>query len=156
MPAVSIVPSDLEPFAEIPAAKAQAMIDDALARAARVAPCILSEEFAYPEAALAILRGAILRWHEAGTGALSQQSAGPFGQTLDTRQPRRGMFWPSEEDELRSLCGSGEASGVFDIDTIGLSRIIHADICTLNFGGLYCSCGAILTQGLPLYERNGW
>jgi hypothetical protein len=107
---VSIKLSDLAPFAEIPDAKAQAMIDDALALAARVAPCINDEDFAYPDAAKAIIRGAILRWHEAGAGALQAQQAGPFGQTLDTRQPRRGMFWPSEINDLTALCSSSSTS----------------------------------------------
>ncbi len=38
-----ISPSDLAPFAEIDDSKAQAMIDDALALATRIAPCITAE-----------------------------------------------------------------------------------------------------------------
>lgn len=129
------------------------MIADAIAIAARVAPCILTDEFAYPDAALAILRGAVLRWNDAGTGALTQQSAGPFGQTIDNRQPRRGMFWPAEITQLQDLCKGEEASGAFSIDTVGVGWGQHADICALNFGGLYCSCGFVLTQDLPLYEN---
>lgn len=118
MSAVNIVPGDLAPFAAIDAAKAQAMIDDAMALAARVAPCILSSDFAYPDAAKAIIRGAILRWNEAGTGALQAQQAGPFGQTVDTRQQRRGMFWPSEISDLAKLCTDGTAGGrAFEVDT---------------------------------------
>lgn len=105
MAAVSLAPSDLTPFAVIDATKAQAMIDDALALAARVAPCILADTFAYAAAAKAILRGAILRWNDSGSGALQAQTAGPFGQTLDTRQVRKGMFWPSEIEQLQELCG---------------------------------------------------
>lgn len=104
MAAVSLVPSDLTPFAEIDATKAQAMIDDALALAARVAPCINDETFECAAAAKAILRGAILRWNDSGSGALQAQTAGPFGQTLDTRQVRKGMFWPSEIEQLQELC----------------------------------------------------
>ena len=118
MSAVNIVPGDLAPFAAIDAAKAQAMIDDAMALAARVAPCILNSDFAYPDAAKAIIRGAILRWNEAGTGALQAQQAGPFGQTVDTRQQRRGMFWPSEISDLAKLCADGTAGGrAFEVDT---------------------------------------
>lgn len=106
MAAVSMTPSDLTPFAVIDAAKAQAMIDDAMALAARVAPCITAADFAYEAAARAIIRGAILRWNEAGTGAMQAQTAGPFGMTVDTRQQRRGMFWPSEIAELQALCGA--------------------------------------------------
>lgn len=153
MPAVTLGLNDLTPFATIDPVKATAMIDDAMALAARVAPCITLSSFEYAAAAKAILRGAILRWHEAGTGAVQSQTAGPFGQTLDTRQVRRGMFWPSEIIELQGLCGDAEPVGAFSVDTVPTSgAIVHSDICTLNFGGLYCSCGAILTQGLPLWE----
>ena len=118
MAAVSLSVDDLTPFASINEEKAEAMIADALALAARVAPCITDEEFAYPDAAKAIIRGAILRWNEAGTGALSAQSSGPFSQTVDTRQQRRGMFWPSEITQLQELCRDGDTAGqAFTIDT---------------------------------------
>jgi len=42
--------------------------------------------------------------------------------------------------------------GAFAIDVRSMTAITHSDICTLNFGGPYCSCGAVLTQNLPLYE----
>lgn len=105
MPAVVIEPSDLTPFATIDEAKAEAMIEDAMAMAARVAPCILATEFEYDAAAKAILRGAILRWNDSGSGALQEQTAGPFGQKLDTRVQRKGMFWPDEIEQLQELCG---------------------------------------------------
>lgn len=152
MAAVSLTLTDLEPFADIPPQRAQAMIDDALALAARVAPCIKDANFEYADAAKAVIRGAILRWNEAGTGALQQQQVGPFGQTLDTRQQRRGMFWPSEIEQLQDLCRGDETSGAFDIDTVGAAgRAGHADICSLNFGATYCSCGFELTRLYPLY-----
>lgn len=120
MPAVTLTLSDLIPFApEINEDVALLMIDDAVATATVVAPCIITEEFAYPEAARAILRGAVLRWHESGTGAMQSTSvtAGPFAQsnTFDTRQIRKAMFWPSEIKELRKLCGSSGRKA-FDID----------------------------------------
>lgn len=160
MAAVSLEPDDLAPFADIPEAKAQAMIDDALALAARVAPCILDDEFEYEAAAKAILRGAVLRWHEAGSGAFAQrtETRGPFstGETYDTRQQRRGMFWPSEIEALQDLCKGAVTSGAFDIDTVGVcGNAGHADVCALNFGAEYCSCGAVLTAGLyPIYEYD--
>lgn len=153
MVAVNLQPYDLEPFATIDVVKAQAMIDDALALAARFAPCILDPTFAYPDAAKAILRGAILRWNEAGSGAMQSQTAGPFSVAMDTRQVRRGMFWPSEIDQLRELCRGDDTSGAYAVDTLtSMTGIVHADICALNFGALYCSCGAVLTASLPLYE----
>lgn len=122
MPAVTLTPADLTPFATIEVTKAQEMIDDALARAARVAPCIrdttLSDDNS--RAARAVIRDAILRKNEAGSGAAQSHTAGPFGVTLDTRQPHRVLFWPSEEDELRSICRdhAGIAQGgAFVVDT---------------------------------------
>jgi len=102
-----LTPEDLAPFATIDPVKAQAMIDDAEAMAVLAAPCITADGFAHAAAVKALLRGAVLRWNEAGTGALQAQTAGPFGQTLDTRQERRGMFWPSEIAQLQAFCASG-------------------------------------------------
>lgn len=113
-----LTPSDLTPFASIDAAKAAAMIEDAEAMAVLAAPCITTPGFANTAAAKAILRGAVLRWNEAGTGALSAQNAGPFGQTIDTRQERRGMFWPSEIVALQNLCSAGQG-GVYSVSLAG-------------------------------------
>lgn len=155
MAAVSLVLSDLAPFADIEPVKAQAMIDDALAMAERVAPCITTAAFLYPAAAKALLRGSIIRWAEAGSGAMSsiQESAGAFSQshTVDTRQQRRGMFWPSEIEQLQDLCKGSQLSGAFSIDTLATVSLAHNDTCSINFGALYCSCGAVLTQSIPLY-----
>lgn len=113
--------SDLTPFAVVDETKANAMIEDAEAMALLAAPCIAAVDFAYGSAVKAILRGAVLRWNEAGTGALQAQQAGPFGQTLDTRQERRGMFWPSEITALQSLCADAQG-GVYSVDLGGPSR----------------------------------
>jgi hypothetical protein len=112
---------DLAPFATIEAVKANAMIDDAEAMAVLAAPCITADGFAYADAVKAILRGAVLRWNESGNGAVQSQTAGPFGQTLDTRQERRGMFWPSEIVSLQSLCASSQG-GVYSVDLGGPTR----------------------------------
>lgn len=118
MAAVTLVPADLAPFATIDPVKAQAMIDDALALASRVAPCINDADFAYPDAAKAIIRGAVLRWNEAGSGAAQSVQSGPFATTMDTRTQRRGMFWPSEIADLAGLCSDSTAGGkAFEIDT---------------------------------------
>lgn len=113
--------NDLAVFAEIPSAKAEAMIQDAEAMALLAAPCINAEGFAYGDAVKAILRGAILRWNEAGSGALQSQNAGIFGQTIDTRQERRGMFWPSEIVALQSLCVDA-TGGVYSTSLAGPER----------------------------------
>lgn len=98
---------------------AEQMITDAIAMAAITAPCIEANDFPYTGAAKAIIRGAILRWHESGSGAAVSESvgAGPYSKsvTYDTRQTRKSMFWPSELTELRKLCGKTTRSA-YSID----------------------------------------
>lgn len=137
------------------------MVAGANAKASRVAPCLTwtGEEADMPtptedqiaEARLVLL-GAVKRWAEAGAGALQSQSAGPFAQTVDTRQRVGFNLWPSEIEQLQDIC-KGENSGAFSVDTApSCGAIVHAESCSINFGATYCSCGAILTQGWPLYE----
>lgn len=124
MPAVELTPDDLAPFATIDETKAQAMIDDALARAVRFAPCLTDEDLSEGNAAAAkaVLREVVLRKNDSGSGALQSQTAGPFGQVLDTRQPRRTLFWPSEIGELQSICADhndeDDVAGAFEVDTM--------------------------------------
>lgn len=153
MAAVSLAPADLAPFATIEAGKAQAMIDDALALAARVAPCILDDTFEHAAAAKAILRGAVLRWHDSAGGMVQYETSGPFSRSMDTRQSRKGMFWPSEIEQLQDLCREATAStGAFSI-TPNASASGHAPWCDLMFGGATCSCGYTLSGGVyPIYE----
>ena len=129
-------------------------VDDAEAMAVLAAPCLATGLLTNAQSAQlkAVLRQALMRWKDAGSGALASQTAGPFGQVIDTRQERRGMFWPSELDQLRSICGtastgatSGTASTLPDAATA-----IHSEACSLAFGATYCSCGADLA-GVPLF-----
>jgi hypothetical protein len=117
--AVTIDPAELSPFApDLDKAKATLMIQDAIAMASVVAPCIsqmTDRDSVEYKAAVALIRGAIIRWHEAGSGASVQQGAGPYQQTIDTRQPRRGMYWPSEISDLQKLCKTSRARA-FTID----------------------------------------
>lgn len=157
MPAVTLIPSDLAPFAAISAVKAQAMIDTALARAARVAPCIRDESLSDDdaEAAKGIIRDAVLRWDESGNGALVQQTAGPFSQAVDNRMQCRGLFWPSEIEELQAICAAhagGEPTGAFAVDTALGGVTTHAEWCSINFGANYCDCGAAIA-GYPIFGQ---
>ena len=143
-----LTPDDLAPFAVIPTAKAAAMIEDAEAQATLVAPCIAGELDAAKMAAVkAILRRAILRWEDAGSGALSSSQMGPYSQSVDTRQPQRGMFWPSEIEQLQGICAT--SNGAFAVDTLGAGSI-HTPWCSLMFGASYCDCGADIA-GQPIY-----
>lgn len=150
MTAVTITPDDLAPFATIDPAKAEAMIADAMGMAKMIAPCIVTADFAFPDAAKAVIRGAILRWNDADSGAITQQSAGPFQQVIDSNTRRNGLYWPSEIAQLQSMC-PGESSGAFSVDTAGGDVTIHRDVCSLNLGATFCSCGADLA-GSPLWE----
>lgn len=115
---VTLVVDDLLPFApDIDSAKAEVMIEDALALAEAAAPCITDPDFKHVGAAKAIIRGAILRWNDAGSGAVTQLSAGSFQQTIDNRSERKRMFWPSEITDLQRLCGDRRVGGAFTIDT---------------------------------------
>lgn len=93
------------------------MVAGANARALRVAPCLAEEgkDAARTEAKL-ILVGAIQRWSEAGSGAMQSVNAGPFGQTLDTRQRTGFNLWSSEVELLQQLCAT-DGEGAFAIDT---------------------------------------
>lgn len=150
--------TDLDPFApDLDPVKAAAMIEDAVAQAVLVAPCLAEEgELTdHQKAAVkAVLRGAILRWNDSGSGALQREAAGPFSYELDTRQTRRSLFWPSEIDQLQKVCSAvtGGDSGAFTVDTVPSCAVEHSETCSIRFGAEYCSCGAILA-GFALY---GW
>lgn len=103
--------SDLTPFVTLDETKALAMIEDAEALAQLVAPCISDCDFTQHSAVRAILRTALIRWNESGSGALQAQTAGPFGQTLDTRQERRGMFFSTEIVALQTICANVSGQG---------------------------------------------
>lgn len=108
---------DLRPFApDIDAAKAAIMITDALAMASEVAPCTNDADFTKTAAAKAIIRGAILRWNDQGTGAATQLVAGPYQMTANS-QPRRSMFFPSEIVDLQNLCTGDTNRQAFTVDT---------------------------------------
>jgi hypothetical protein len=108
---------DLAPFATIDDDEAEAMVADAIARATLVAPCLAGDLTDLQVAqAKAILRDAVLRRHEAGSGATTQQTVGPFGQTV-TPLARKSLFWPSEISDLRNICKSATSGGAFSLDT---------------------------------------
>lgn len=110
-------------------ATVQDYIDDVWARATSVAPCIAKTTFptgtdeekaAKVAQVKAILRGIILRWHEAQAGGLTgkTQSAGPYQQSLqlDARPKRGYVLQPSEIIDLQRLCL--KRGRPFSIDTM--------------------------------------
>lgn len=133
-----------------------AMIAGANAAAARVAPCLASTDPPPTASQLAeaklILLGAIKRWVDAGSGAIVQQVAGPFSQTIDNRRRSGWRLWPSEIDSLQALCRTTGQRVAFAIDTAPRSMPYHSPICALIFGASYCSCGADIA-GEPIYAE---
>ena len=132
-----------------------AMVAGANAKASRVAPCLTeADPDALAEAKL-ILMGALQRWSEAGAGALAslQQGAGPFQmtQTMDTRQRTGFNLWPSEIQQLQSLCSKEGEGKAFAVDTVSGGSNAHVPWCDLMFLGASCSCGTDIA-GFPLYE----
>lgn len=117
--AVTLTPGDLEPFASISEGLALAMIKYAIAEAALVAPCIDGDELTdrQVDAAKSVILGAVLRWNDAKSGAVTTNQAGSFQQVIDSNTRRYGMFWPQEIRKLSNLCGqrSGRA---FSIETL--------------------------------------
>lgn len=158
MPAVELSADDIAVFnPDVPRDQAEILVRDGLAMARRIAPCIEQDDFEFADAAAAIIRGAVLRWADSGSGALSseQSSAGPFSmtQSYDTRQARRSLFFPSEITELQKLCREN-VDGAFATDTIpprprGCIRDPLG--CPYLFGSISSpcqTCGEVLRPGL--------
>ncbi|WP_298442830.1 hypothetical protein [Gordonia sp. (in: high G+C Gram-positive bacteria)] len=101
------------------------------ARALRVAPCLTADptDDQLAEAKL-VLIGAIMRWSQAGAGALQSQGAGPYTSTFDTRQRTGHNLWPSEITQLQDIC---KVSGpcAFAVDTVPVSTacVAHPFVC---------------------------
>lgn len=135
----------------------ETMVEAANAKAARVAPCLSIASEPLPtfdqlaEAKL-VLIGAVKRWVESGSGAFTQQTAGPFSVSTDTRQRTGYNLWPSEIAALQDICKTGdpERREAFSIDTAPTSSVWHSETCSLRFGATYCSCGADIA-GHPIY-----
>jgi len=101
-----------------------------------------------------VLAGAIQRWSEAGSGAISTKTVmtGPYmnTETLDTKQRTGFNLWPSEITQLQELCKSGGTAGAFTLDTSPCGSA-HLPWCSLSLGATFCSCGVDIA-GEPIYE----
>ena len=153
-----IAKTDLDPFTDIATAKAAAMIEDAESNAILVAPCLVNDDGTdvsddldpnQLKAVKAVLRAAILRWNDAGSGGVVQQTAGPFSQTVDSRSAKFGRLWPSEIEQLQSVCANSSGGKAFSVGQVPSSSV-HSDWCTQTLGGNYCSCGTDIA-GEPIY-----
>ena len=131
---LTIDPAEVVAFnRELDPAIVEILIRDGLAMARRVAPCVDDDDFAYTDAAVAIIRGAVLRWAESGSGGVTSESntAGPFSfnQSFDNRVTRRSLFFPSELRELEALCATNRGKA-FAFDTVPT----HFSGCRLGAG----------------------
>lgn len=153
---------DLDSFATIDSNKALSMIADAEASACIAAPCLQTlmdpvdgeteaekaTRVLKVAAVRAILRAAVLRWHERGYGSVSQTSIGGISQSYS---PAGSILWNRDIDQLREICSTAESGKAFSVDTVS-SAILHAEVCGIYFGGP-CSCGADIA-GVPIYEDD--
>lgn len=110
----TISPADVLPLDEsgtLTEAKALILIEDVVSRAFGLVPeleALSAQGDGHKfKAAKGIIRGAVLRAHSAGSGAIVQQSvsAGAYSesQTIDNKQTTRAVFTQSELKELRGL-----------------------------------------------------
>lgn len=115
-----IMPDDLAPFATIADAKAAAMIADAEAKALLAAPNLADPDLTGQQIdqVRAILRDAILRWNDRGSGALTQTAVGQVSVSTDTRYSSRNLFTDDEVNSLRAITatGDGGGGGAFSVD----------------------------------------
>lgn len=100
--------------------RAAARIRSLTARAVAMAPCLAGNALTDDQRELvrSVILDAVLRWADTGSGALTQQSAGPFQVSTDSRPgERRGAFLRSEVDDLTRVCDdiTGSADGAFSI-----------------------------------------
>lgn len=86
----------------------------------------------------------MLRWHDAGTGAVQSLTALGFSQTLDTRQNRRVLFWPSEIQQLQQMCSGIDDRSAWAYDLLGAPVRNHIAACSFHLSADRCSCGAVL------------
>lgn len=104
-------------------AKLRIMIDDVVARAINIVPSLGHEvEPRQAAVAQAVLRKAIIRWIDSGSGGRTThtQSAGPYSESMTYQNGGdRPIFYDSEIEELKALFpdidGSSPKAASFDM-----------------------------------------
>lgn len=114
MAAVALTPADLQMFVQVSDDMANELIDTTLARVRRKYPCLfdiaLSEDDA--QTARGIIRDAILRRIDTGSGGVQSEGKGPFTTTYLPPDKRHGLFTEADVTELTAICaGQQEAAG---------------------------------------------
>lgn len=113
--------NDLKNFPEadgLTESRANDMIADVEAEAVSSAPCLSDPAFPHLPAAKSILRGAVLRWANAGSAGVKtrQETAGSFTEMTtwdNTHAATRsaGRLWTSEVRKLQDLCRKWKSEG---------------------------------------------
>lgn len=85
-------------------------------------------------------------------GKYQESLSGEYASTRDRIGADGVLRITDEEWSLLAPSSAASSGGAFAIDTVSAGLIVHSIICSLNFGANYCSCGASLTMGWPLYE----
>lgn len=75
-------------------------------------------------------------------------TTGPFSTTYKPSSSGGGFYLTKQE---KAALGSGEQKA-FGVQIAGGPGACHRPWCSLMFGANYCSCGADLTGGEPLWE----
>lgn len=87
----------------------------------------------------------------AGSAGVEQfsHSDGPFSQSFRPVNPHGDFYLTKAE---RKALGEGRQKAFGATVAPSRSAERHRPWCSLAFGAAYCSCGADLTQGEPLWE----
>lgn len=108
MTAVELDREDLLPFApNITEAQADALIAGTIARTKLFLPDITADDFAYPEAAKALLTVAVLRQHKAAGGTVTTETIGPYTIRVDNSSlAQGGLYTEAEMAEWARMMGA--------------------------------------------------
>lgn len=151
-------PADVMPFTDVDTDRLAILIEDAEVFATMAAPP-LADPLPLTDSQRAqvktILRRAVIREADAGSGAKTQETAGPYSYTVDTRKSTDVSFLTEEEeDALRGVVGIVKSTQAFNTDVTSAGYSLHLPWCDLMFGGLTCSCGVSLTGSYPIFEMG--
>ena len=124
MPALFTVDDVLPLLPDVPAPVLAIYVEDAVALAGELAPCLRDPYFTDVHGSVrAILRAVVQRRAEAGAGMVTKQTAGIYEQTIDTTSNVKSRFWPEEIQRLQAICaawtGEQAESGAWSIRLAG-------------------------------------
>lgn len=141
-------------------ARAQAALDDASALIRSIAGKTWTTDGALdddvPDIILTIAVSAARRSFVNPSGVTQEgETAGPFNRNVSYANASSDVYLTKAEKSqvLDAAADAGDGGGAFSIDTAPCISDNHSLLCTLRFGGAYCSCGVDIA-GYPLYELD--